>query len=126
MSERSQVYKCETGLTVEVLTAASCADLTCCGEPMTEVPAKAEDKGSEKHLPVVEGDEKGVKITVGSIPHPMEEDHFIQWVEVINGDYVNRKYLKPGQEPVAEFYVPKQDGLLVREYCNKHGLWQVE
>ena len=91
---------------------------------METLCAKSGDEGKEKHVPVLQQGAEGCKVVVGSIPHPMEEDHYIQFVEILNGDYVNRKYLKPGEAPEAEFYVKAQEGLEVRAYCNKHGLWR--
>lgn len=124
--KRNQIYKCgHSGLTLEVITEdGQCVKLECCGEEMALLEEKSSDAGKEKHVPVVTGDDKGIKITVGTIPHPMEEAHHIVWIEVINGNYVNRKYLKPGEPPVAEFYVPMQRRLEVRSYCNLHGLWK--
>ncbi len=125
-NKRHQIYKCESSnLTVEIVTADdSCMDLQCCGKPMQLLQEKNADSTVEKHVPVLSGDENGVKVVVGSTLHPMTEEHYIVWIEVINGPYVNRKYLKPGDSPEAEFYVPMQDRLEVREYCNVHGLWK--
>ena len=77
-----------------------------------------------KHIPVLEEQGSGILVKVGSVPHPMEADHYIEWIEVINGSYVNRCHLKPGDAPQAAFYVPQQPGLEIRAYCNKHGLWK--
>jgi superoxide reductase len=126
-----QVYKCHCcNFTLEVLTSemkeGCCDDLSCCGEAMQLLETKTQDAGKEKHVPVLKEGQAGVKICVGDVPHPMEEDHYIQWIEVVNGPYQNRKFLKPTDKPEAEFYVPKQEGLKVRIYCNKHGLWKGE
>ncbi len=123
--KRHEIYECEPGVTVEALNNAECRELSCCGKPMKLMEAQAAlEEGKEKHVPVVSQGEKGVKVDVGSVPHPMLPKHYIQWIEVINGDYVTRKYLSPDQTPEAEFYVPMQKGLIVREYCNIHGLWE--
>lgn len=125
MIKKSQIYKCEKGVTLEALADGGCADLTCCGEPMTLMEEKSgANEGKEKHVPVLKKSENGSRVEVGSVPHPMEEDHYIQWIEIINGDYVNRKYLAPGEAPAADFFVSEQSGLTVRAYCNKHGLWR--
>ena len=125
MATRNQILKCgKTGLTLEALTDGSCCELSCCGEPVELLAEKTADTGKEKHVPVIQKGKSGVKIVVGSVEHPMTEEHYIQWIEVINGDYVNRKNLKPGVKPEAEFYVPEQPGLVVRSYCNIHGLWR--
>ncbi len=126
MAKRLQIYKCEDSpLTVEITTGSdACAEISCCGKPMKLMEEKTADSKTEKHVPVIEGTPTGVKVVVGSVPHPMVDDHYIEWIEVVNGPYVNRKYLKPGDKPEAEFYVKLQPGLIVREFCNKHGLWK--
>ncbi|MFZ2653628.1 MAG: desulfoferrodoxin [Victivallales bacterium] len=124
MAKRLEVLKCCKGVTFEVLTDGDCADITCCGEPVQVLKENSVDAAKEKHVPVIQQGKVGVKIAVGAVPHPMEEKHYIQWIEVVNGDYVNRRYLKPGQAPEAEFYVPYTDKLIVRAYCNLHGLWR--
>ena len=96
----------------------------CCGEPMKELIPGTTDAAQEKHVPVYEVSGDTVTVKVGSVAHPMTEEHHIEWIEVINGPYVNRKYLKPGEKPEADFYVPLQKGMVVREYCNIHGLWE--
>jgi len=122
MTKRGQVYKCEIcGNIVEVLHEGA-GQLVCCGQPMTLVDEKTEDAGREKHVPVVERSGGGIKVKVGSIPHPMEEAHFIEWIEMEADGCVYRVFLKPGEEPVAEFPVERVDR--VREYCNIHGLWK--
>lgn len=121
--KQNEIYKCSNGMTIEILNDTDCT-ISCCGEPAELLTEQTADAATEKHVPVLEGTENGIKITVGSTLHPMTEEHYIMWIEVINGEYVNRKYLKPGDAPVAEFYVPKQDGLIVRSYCNTHGLWK--
>ena len=122
--EQLQVYKCaKSSLVVEIL-ADGCDDISCCGEKMILQQENTVDAAVEKHVPVLEGDANGIVVKVGSVAHPMTEEHYIQWIEVVNGAWVNRKMLKPGDKPEAEFYVPKQDGLIVRAYCNLHGLWR--
>ena len=124
MFKRAEVLKCCKGVTFEVLADGECPGLTCCGEPVKVEKENSVDAAKEKHVPVLQQGKVGVKIVVGSVPHPMEDKHYIMWIEVINGDYVNRKYLKPGQAPEAEFYVPNTGKLIVRAYCNLHGLWR--
>ncbi len=126
--KKHEIYKCaDSPLTVELLNAADkcCSTLVCCDAPMKLMEEKgAAAEGKEKHVPVVKDGKEGIRVEVGSVPHPMAEEHYIEWIEVINGPYVNRIYLKPGQEPAGEFYVPKQEGQIVRIYCNVHGLWR--
>lgn len=91
---------------------------------MEVLEAGTVDASKEKHIPVIEEQNDGILVKVGEIPHPMEEKHYIEWIEVENGNYLNRYYLKPGDKPQASFYVPNQPGLVAREYCNIHGLWK--
>jgi len=122
MTELKQIYKCMVcGNIVEVLHAGK-GKLVCCGKPMVLLEEKTEDVGHEKHVPVVEKADT-VKVKVGSIPHPMESEHYIEWVEIIADGKVYRQFLKPGEEPVAEFEI-KADNVVARAYCNVHGLWK--
>ena len=122
MTERLQVYKCGIcGNIVEVLHEGK-GQLVCCGQPMELLREKAEDVGQEKHVPVMKKTDKGVKVKVGSVPHPMEEKHYIEWIEGVTKDGVARKFLKPGESPEAEFEVEREI-VQIREYCNVHGLW---
>ncbi len=124
MSKPSEVYKCEScGAIVEVL-AGGAGVLVCCGEDMKNMKENTVDASKEKHIPVAEKSAVGTKVKVGSVPHPMEPDHYIEWVEVVNGEWVNFKAMKPGEKPEADFYVPMSPKLVVRAYCNKHGLWR--
>ena len=122
MNERLQVYKCEKcGNVVEILSAAK-GVLYCCGEPMKLKEEMTKDSSIEKHVPVVEEIEDGIKVTVGSTLHPMVEKHLIEWIEIVTDNGVFRKYLKPGDKPEAIF--PAVGKMIkVREYCNLHGLW---
>lgn len=124
MAEKLQVYKCEEcGNIVELLYAGG-GKLVCCGQDMKLYEEKSRDEGNEKHVPVIESSDGGVKVKVGSVQHPMEEDHFIQWIEVITNEKAYREFLSPGKPPEAEFCVKKDDIISVRELCNKHGLWK--
>ncbi|MFB0499753.1 MAG: desulfoferrodoxin [Candidatus Hadarchaeaceae archaeon] len=123
MAEQKQIYKCNVcGNIVEVLHGGV-GELVCCGQPMELLKEKTEDVGLEKHVPVVEKTEKGIKVKIGSVPHPMEENHYIEWVEIIADGRVYRKFLKPGDKPEAEFEI-KAEKIKAREYCNVHGLWK--
>ena len=123
--KRHEIYKCSScGLVMEVTTGCDCP-VTCCGKEMERMAPQTADFKFEKHVPYPEATENGMKVSVGKeMAHPMTEAHHIEWIEVINGDYVNRKYLKPGESPEACFYVPLQKGMIIREYCNIHGLWE--
>ena len=123
--ERLEIYKCEVcGLVIEVTTGSPSTPI-CCGKEMKRmVPQTAEYK-FEKHVPYPEAIAGGTHVSVGKeTAHPMTAEHHIEWIEIINGPYVNRKYLKPGEKPEADFHVPLQKGMVVREYCNIHGLWE--
>jgi superoxide reductase len=123
MAKKRQIYKCEAcGNIVEVLHGGD-GDLVCCGEEMKLFEEKETDEGKEKHVLVIEvaGDE--TKVKVGSNPHPMEEKHYIEWIEIVDGDKSCRHYLNPGQAPEAVFQTQSQ-AVTAREYCSIHGLWQ--
>ena len=123
MTERLQVYKCEVcGNIVEVLHEGQ-GELVCCGEPMKFLVEGSVDAAKEKHVPVIEKTADGIKVKVGSAPHPMEEKHYIEWIEVIADGKAYRQFLKPGGVPEATFDL-KAQGLTAREYCNIHGLWK--
>ena len=122
MAEQKQIYRCNVcGNIVEVLHAGA-GQLVCCDQPMELLQEKTEDVGQEKHVPVIEKTASGVKVKVGSVPHPMEEKHYIEWVEIIADGTVYRKFLKPGDNPEAEFEI-RAEKIKAREYCNVHGLW---
>lgn len=124
MTARNQTYKCGVcGNIVEVLHAGG-GELVCCGKPMELLKEKSEDLGKEKHLPVIEKTDKGIKVKVGSVPHPMEEKHYIEWIEILADGIVYRKFLKPGDKPEAEFNIAGFEKLEAREYCILHGLWK--
>lgn len=123
MTQRKEIYKCNVcGNIVEVLHAGV-GELVCCGQPMQLLVEKKQDVGNEKHVPVIEKTPGGVKVKVGSVPHPMEEKHYIEWVELHADGIVYRKFLKPGEKPEAEFCVTAET-LSAREYCTIHGLWK--
>jgi len=122
MTKKLQVYKCEVcGNMVEVIHEGV-GELVCCGQPMVLFEEKTEEQeGKEKHLPVIEKTEKGFLVKVGSIQHPMEEKHYIEWIEIIVNGKIYRQFLKPGDVPEAIFAI-EAENITVREYCNVHGL----
>ena len=118
-----QIYKCNIcGNIVEVLHVGG-GELVCCGEPMKLLDAKTSDAGQEKHVPVIEVAADEVKVKVGSVPHPMEKEHYIEWVEVISDGESCRQFLNPGEKPETDFGM-KGKKVSAREYCNVHGLWK--
>lgn len=119
-----QIYKCsECGNIIEVLYAGG-GELVCCGKPMVQQVENTVDASKEKHVPVIEKTAKGYLVKIGSIPHPMEEKHYIMWIELIADGGACRKSLKPGDKPEAEFETTSTAKVEAREYCNLHGLWK--
>jgi superoxide reductase len=123
VTEINQVYKCEVCGNIVELVHAGVGELVCCGQPMKLQQENTVDAAQEKHVPIIEKTENGVKVKVGSVPHPMEEAHHIEWIELIADGRVYRKFLKPGEAPEAEFCVTAS-AITAREYCNLHGLWK--
>lgn len=123
--EKLQVYKCNIcGNIVEVLHVGS-GQLFCCGKPMELLEERTADSSNEKHVPFIERVDGKYVVKVGeNQAHPMEEKHFIEWIELIVDGIVYRKFLIPGEEPMAEFEVPEGREVYAREYCNIHGLWK--
>lgn len=122
------VYKCEVcGQIVEALVDGK-GQVVCCGRPMVRLEAQTADYTTEKHVPVIEPIEGGIKVKVGSVPHPMTNEHWIVWIEVITEDgEIYRKYLNPGDAPEAVFKIdPSKKIAFAREYCNIHGLWKTK
>jgi superoxide reductase len=123
MTQQRQVYLCEKcGNMVEVLRAGG-GTLVCCGQPMTLQQENTTDAAQEKHVPVVEKTDSGLHVAVGSVPHPMTEEHHIEWIEVSSGSTTMHEHLQPGGEPRACFSTPEGE-VTARAYCNLHGLWK--
>lgn len=124
MTEKKQIYKCEQcGNIVEVLHAGV-GELVCCGEPMELMEEKTEDSSQEKHVPFIEKKDNGFLVRIGqNAAHPMEDKHYIEWIELIVDGVSHRRFLNPGNAPEAFFEV-SGDQVFAREYCNVHGLWK--
>lgn len=123
MAKRLEIYRCNTcGNIVEVLEGGG-GELVCCGKPMEQLIENTVDAAKEKHVPVIEKIDGGVKVLVGSVSHPMEDKHYIQWIEIIADGKAYRQFLNPGDAPEATFNVEAAD-ITAREYCNLHGLWK--
>ena len=123
MTQLNQIYKCEVcGNIVEVLHTGV-GELVCCGEPMKLLEENTVDAAQEKHVPVIEKSGNKVTVKVGSVAHPMEEKHYIEFVELMADGKVYRKFLKPGEKPEATFEITAEQ-VTAREYCNLHGLWK--
>lgn len=123
MTQLNQIYKCEVcGNIVEVLHTGK-GELVCCGQPMKLMTENTVDAAKEKHVPVIEKSGNKVTVKVGSVAHPMEEKHYIEFIELMADGKVYRKFLKPGEAPEATFEVTAAQ-VTAREYCNLHGLWK--
>jgi superoxide reductase len=123
MMELNQVYKCNVcGNIVEVAHAGG-GKLVCCGKPMELLVENTVDASKEKHIPVIVQDEGATVVKIGSLPHPMEEKHYIEWVELTVNGVTERQYLKPGELPEAKF-CSCGEASGARIYCNIHGLWK--
>ncbi len=122
-TEQLQIYKCEKcGNIVEVIHASGGA-LVCCGQDMRLLKAGETDAATEKHVPVIEKIDGGFKVKVGDVAHPMEKEHYIEWIELIADGKAYRQFLNPGDVPEATFMV-EAGKVIAREYCNLHGLWK--
>ena len=123
MTERLQIYKCEVcGNIVEVLHGGK-GELVCCKQPMKLLKENTVDAAKEKHVPIVEKTSVGLKVMVGSIAHPMDEKHYIEWIELITRDKAYRQFLNPKDAPEAIFNIQAEEAK-AREFCNLHGLWK--
>ena len=123
MAEPLEVYKCgKCGIIVETIMGGG-GTLVCCGEPMELLDEQTADYTKEKHVPVIEKTDDGYKVIVGSTLHPMTEEHYIQWIELIADGKVYRQDLKAGMAPEATLCV-QAEKITAREHCNIHGLWK--
>lgn len=126
MTKIRELYKCEIcGNVVEVVHEGAPA-LVCCAQDMEKLEPKTQDAGNEKHVPVIIELDNGILVKVGETEHPMQDKHYIKFIEVITADGVYRKELKPGQRPQAVFEIAKSDCLEAREYCTIHDLWKTK
>ncbi len=124
-SELLQVYKCsDCGWIVEAIHVGN-GQLVCCEKPMELLTENTVDAAREKHVPVIEPVDGGIRVKIGSVPHPMEEKHYIEWIELILDGKAYRQFLNPGDAPEALFPVTGES-IIARELCNLHGLWKNE
>ncbi len=125
MPKQLEVYKCSVcGNIVEVLHPGA-GELVCCGQPMQLLTENTVDAAKEKHVPVIEVGATSITVKVGSVPHPMEEKHYIEWIELIADGKVYRQFLKPGDKPEATFAITAKQ-VTAREFCNLHGHWSAK
>lgn len=123
MTKAREIYKCDICGNIVEVVHNSAGVLVCCGQPMILKTENTQDAAVEKHVPVIEKIEGGIRVVVGAVEHPMTEEHYIEFIEVHTENKIYRKFLKPGEKPVAEFML-EEEVMFVREYCNLHGLWK--
>lgn len=123
MAAKLEIYKCSLCGNIVEMVHGGDGELVCCGEPMKKLTENTTDAAKEKHVPVLEAIDGGYKVSVGSVLHPMVDDHYIEWIELVADGKAYRQFLNPGDQPIAEFKVVAQT-ICVRELCNKHGLWK--
>lgn len=122
MTKKHEIYRCTIcGNIVEVLNPG--ARMVCCGKPMVLMEENTTDASTEKHVPVITPTDNGYKVTVGSTPHPMTPEHYIQWIELLTGNGIMRQELSPDSPPEATF-TTSAPAPTARAYCNLHGLWK--
>ncbi|MBN1896691.1 MAG: desulfoferrodoxin [Candidatus Aenigmarchaeota archaeon] len=124
MTQLREVYKCNVCGNITEVVHAGPGELVCCGQPMQLMKENTVDAVREKHVPVIEKTENGIIVKVGSVEHPMEKEHYIEWIEVFADGLSCRKFLGPGEKPIAEFDI-EAEAVQAREFCNLHGLWKV-
>lgn len=123
MTKLNEIYRCNVCKNMVEVIHASGGTLVCCGQPMELLKEKIKDIGFEKHVPVIEISKDKITVKIGAIEHPMEEKHYIEWIELLADGKIYRKYLKPNDKPIAEFFISAKT-VTAREYCNVHGLWK--
>lgn len=125
MAAKNEIYKCMVCGNIVAVLHGGDGELVCCGEPMKKMTENTVDAAKEKHVPVIEALDGGsYKVKVGSVAHPMTEEHYIEWIELIADGKSYRQFLSPGQTPEATFCCIKAKTIVAREYCNLHGLWK--
>ncbi|WP_432738500.1 desulfoferrodoxin [Maridesulfovibrio sp. FT414] len=126
MAELYEVYKCDTCGNITMVVHGGAGELVCCGSPMKLLVENTVDAAKEKHVPVIEKIDDGYLVKVGAVAHPMEEKHWIEWIELSCGNARHFKQLKPGDAPEAKFCACKNstEPVVARAYCNLHGLWK--
>lgn len=123
MAEKLGIYQCGVCGNVAEVVHAGAGSMSCCGQPMTHLQENTVDAAKEKHVPVIEKVDGGFKVSVGSVAHPMTDDHYIEWIELIAGNTCYRQFLNPGDAPEAVFLVDA-DSPVARAHCNLHGVWR--
>jgi len=125
MTRKLEIYKCEICGNIVEMLHTGVGELVCCGQPMKLFVENTVDAAKEKHVPLLNKNGSNVKVNVGEVAHPMEEKHYIEWIEVISDGKAYRQFLTPGKAPEATFNI-EGNKIIAREYCNLHGLWKGE
>jgi len=125
MTEEKQIYKCQVCGNIVEITHNGAGELHCCNKPMQEMKENTQEAATEKHIPTIKDTESGIQIIIGEVLHPMTEEHYIEWIEIITEKKVMRHHLKPGESPEMKCKVPKEKIKTIRAYCNLHGLWSL-
>ncbi|MBT3233920.1 MAG: desulfoferrodoxin [Calditrichaeota bacterium] len=125
MHTLDQVYRCELCGNIVQFVHAGPGTLVCCNKPMTLLEEGSVDAATEKHVPIITKTADGYHVSVGSVAHPMGDDHYVEWIELMADGVSYHAFLNPGDKPEADFCV-KADKVSAREYCNLHGLWKGE
>ncbi|MFA5986184.1 MAG: desulfoferrodoxin [Parcubacteria group bacterium] len=125
MTERNQVYRCAICGNIVEVKHAGAGELVCCGQPMKLLSANVEDAATEKHVPVIERTDEGIVVNIGAVDHPMDSDHYIEWIEIVIENKTYTVYLAPGDAPRAIFD-STAESVTAYAYCNLHGLWKSE
>jgi len=123
MKQNLKIFKCEICGNIVELLHEGAGELVCCNQPMKLMVENTVDAAKEKHVPIVEKTANGYLVKVGSVAHPMEDKHYIEWIELIADGKACRQFLNPGDKPEAFFQVEAKE-VYAREYCNLHGLWR--
>ena len=124
MATQLEVYKCDLCSNLIEVMYGGQGELVCCGQPMKLMKEGTTDAAKEKHVPVIEKTGNGYKVKVGAVPHPMEDKHWIQWIELVADGVSYTRFLNPGDAPEAEFCIADAKNVVAREYCNLHGHWK--
>ncbi len=125
MAKIFEVYKCDLCDNIVEALQGGKGTLVCCGEDMVLMDENTVDAATEKHVPIIERSNGTITVTIGSVLHPMEEKHYIQWIELLADGKSYTQFLKPGDDPKATFKVEAKK-ITAREYCNLHGHWKAE
>ena len=121
-----KIFKCNHCGNITMMLTDAGVPMQCCGEKMTELKANTVDAATEKHVPFIKKDGDKLMVSVGEIVHPMTEEHYIEWIILVQGSNVQIKHLTPSDKPEACFKLESDEPFTVYEHCTLHGLWSIE